>query len=280
MLERILTTWSFYPSVLCGALGLVVLYLAVTRLPPPRQFFWFLLGTATLILALVSPLDILSDTYLFSAHMIQHLLLVLIIPPLLLIGLPPDATRSLLQRPLPARVEGVLGKPLVAWLLAIGTLWVWHLPILYDATLDNNGIHILEHMCFLVTGVIFWWPLVGPAASRALNTFYALGYLFAAALANSLLGIILTFAPNLIYTRYQNPNDVLGILPLLRNTWGLSPIADQQLGGVFMWVGGGIIFLTAMLGVLARWYASPEKTEERTGQLFALSLPTNKEKSA
>jgi len=277
MLEKILTSWSFYPSVLGGAFGLVVLYLAVTRLHPPRQFFWFLLGTVTLILALVSPLDILSDTYLFSAHMIQHLLLVLIIPPLLLIGLPPDATRSLLQRPLPARVEGVLGKPPVAWLLAVGTLWGWHLPVFYDATLDNQGLHILEHMCFLVTGFIFWWPLVGPAASRALNTFYALVYLFSAALANSLLGIILTFAPHLIYSRYQNPDDVLGILPLLRDTWGLSPIADQQLGGLFMWVGGGIIFLTAMLGVLIRWYSSPEQAAERTGQLLALSLPTNKE---
>ncbi|WP_051689936.1 cytochrome c oxidase assembly protein [Pelobacter seleniigenes] len=262
MMARLLSAWSFYPSVLIGSLGLGILYLALTRLHPPRRFIWFLLGTLATVVALMSPLDILSDDYLFSAHMIQHLLLDLIVPPLLLLGLPADPTRHFLQKALPARIEGILGRPPVAWLLGIATLWIWHLPILYAATLSNEHVHIFEHLCFLVTGTIFWWPVFGPAASRALNTFYALVYLFTGALANSLLGIILTFAPQLIYLGYQHPDDTLGILPLLRNSWGLSPLADQQLGGVLMWVGGSLIFLTAILGVLTRWYAAGE---ERSG---------------
>jgi len=265
MMERILTAWSFYPSVLGGAFGLVGLYLAATRLHPPRRFLWFLLGTVTMVVALMSPLDILSDEYLFSAHMIQHLLLDLIIPPLLLVGLPAETTRRFLEKPLPKGIEGILGRPLVAWLLGIGTLWIWHLPYLYDLTLRNEQVHVFEHLCFLATGVIFWWPVVGPAASRALNTFYAMVYLFTGALANTLLGIILTFAPHLIYQGYRHPDDVLGILPLLRDDWGLSAIADEQLGGLFMWVGGGLIFLTAMLGVLVRWYAAPEEEKSPPG---------------
>jgi putative membrane protein len=262
MIERIISAWSWYPSVLGGSLGIVVLYLAVTRLHPPRRFGWFLVGVVCLILALVSPLDILSDEYLFSAHMIQHLLLDLIVPPLLLLGLPVAETRRFVARPWPAWIERRLGHPLVAWLLGLGTLWLWHLPGLYQATLESERVHIFEHLCFIVTGVILWWPVVGPAASRALNTLYALVYLFCAGLANSLLGIILTFAPDLIYHGYVKPKDELGILPLIRDRWGLSPLADQQLGGLLMWVGGAIIILTAMLAVLARWYAGDGDEEE------------------
>jgi len=276
MIERILTAWSWYPSVIFGALALLVLYLAATRLHPPPRFGWFVLGVLTVLLALVSPLDILSDEYLFSAHMIQHLLLVLVAPPLLLIGLPEKPVRQFVERPVPSRIEGRLGRPAIAWLLGIGTLWLWHLPGLYAATLADERVHIAEHLSFIATGVIFWWPLVGPGASRPLNTFYAVAYLFTAALANSLLGIILTFAPALIYRGYLAPADDLGILPLLRERWGLSPLADQQLGGLFMWVGGGLVFLTAILAILVRWYADPGKNgkDPKTGDL---SRPSPKE---
>ena len=230
MIDRILSAWSWYPSVIGGLLGLLGLYLAVTRLRPPRQFAWFVLGMLAVVLALLSPLDILSDKYLFSAHMIQHLLLVLVAPPLLLLGLPRAPVRRLLAREFPLRIEGWLRYPLVTWILGIGTLWIWHLPALYAETLADERVHITEHVSFLVTGTIFWWPLVGPAASKALNTFFALVYLFTAALANSILGIIFTFAPTLIYTGYQNPDDSLRILPLLRERWGLSPIAGPATG--------------------------------------------------
>jgi len=256
-MSRILSTWSWYPSVIVGILGLLVLYLAATRLRPPPRFIWFVLGMLAIVLALLSPLDILSDEYLFSAHMIQHLLLALVAPPLLLVGLPEAPVRQLVTRQIPRHIEGWLGSPLVAWIIGIGTLWIWHIPALYSGTLADERLHIAEHLSFLVSGIIFWWPLFGPAASQTLNTFFALVYLFTAALANSLLGIIFTFAPNLIYMDYRTPVDSLRILPLLRERWGLSPLLDQQLGGLFMWVGGGLIFLAAMLAMLVRWYGAP-----------------------
>jgi len=257
MIYRVLTAWSWYPSVIFGCIGLVAAYLAMARLRPSPRFVWFFLGVLTILLALISPLDPLSDDYLFSAHMVQHLLLILIAAPLLLIGIPEAWFSRLLDQPLPARIERQLGRPLVAWLLGIGTLWLWHLPVLYEATLADEGVHIFEHLTFLVTGVIFWWPLIVPPAHRRLNAFYSLVYLFTGGLANSLLGIILTFAPNLIYRGYLHPEDELGILPLLRETWGLSPMADQQLGGLLMWVGGSLILLLAMMAILVRWYAAP-----------------------
>lgn len=263
MITRILSAWGWYPSVLGGVLVLLGLYLAATRLRPSPRFTWFVLGLLTIVLALLSPLDILSEEYLFSAHMIQHLLLVLVAPPLLLAGLPEPPVRQLMARKIPGRIEGWLGYPLVAWILGIGTLWIWHLPALYAETLADERVHIAEHLSFLVTGTIFWWPLIGPAASQALNTFFALVYLFTAALANSILGIIFTFAPTLIYTGYQSPDDTLRILPLLRETWGLTPLLDQQLGGLIMWVGGGLIFLLAMLAVLMRWYGAPRQNDSK-----------------
>lgn len=264
MITRILSAWSWYPSVIGGVLILLGLYLAVTKLQFDRRTSWFVLGLLTILLALLSPLDILSDQYLFSAHMVQHLLLVLVAPPLLLAGLPEPPLRQLMTRKLPARLERLLGYPLLAWLLGIGTLYIWHLPPIYAATLADEWVHSAEHLSFLVTGTIFWWPLVGSVASQSLNTFFALAYLFTAALANSILGIIFTFAPSLIYTGYQNPQDSLDILPLLRERWGLSPMLDQQLGGLFMWVGGGLIFLISMLAVLIRWYGNPPDNAGRT----------------
>jgi cytochrome c oxidase assembly factor CtaG len=249
--------WDPSPSILIGCALLLGLYLLVSRGRPLRSVLVFLLGDLTLLFALISPLDELGDTYLFSAHMLQHLLLVLLVPPLLIAGLPETPLRSALQREGIRRLERILSRPQVAWFLGIGTLWIWHVPLLYDATLASEAIHVFEHLTFLVTGVIFWWPIFTPLQDHRYGTSTAIAYLGVGALANTALGVLLTFAPAGFYPYYTHPRDPYHALSLIRNGWGLDAADDQQLGGVFMWVLGGLVFLVALMIELGRWLHVP-----------------------
>jgi putative membrane protein len=248
------TTWNWEPSVLLGCQVLILAYMIVLRFRLPKRALFYLAGVLILLLDLVSPLDMLAHTYLFSAHMVQHLILVLVVPPLLLLGLPAQLMQRILCLPGLNRLERVLSRPIVAWFLGVGTLWLWHVPFLYNMALEILGLHVAEHLSFLVTATIFWWPVLGPLPGRRLPPLMAIIYLFTAGVANSLLGIILTFAPPGLYPAYLNPIDWYGLLPLLRTDWGISPAVDQQLGGLLMWIPGGLIILCAILGILAYWY--------------------------
>lgn len=256
-----LVAWDFDLSIVIGCAALLAVYFGANRFRAGREALWFTGGVLALLLALVSPLDPLSDTYLFSAHMLQHLILVLIVPPMLLLGISRSLAEQIIApRPI-ARVQSVLGNPMVAWTIGNTVLWIWHLPVLFSATLANEGVHIFEHLCFLVSATIFWWPLLSPIPGKRMDPLLALAYLFAASLSSGLLGIILTFAPASIYPAYLHPQDSLGILPSIRTGWGLTPEIDQALGGLLMWVGGGVVFLAAIIQVLVRWYREGEPEE-------------------
>jgi putative membrane protein len=259
--QLLASTWSWDASVLVGCAALIGGYLVVVRSRITNKTLFFIAGVLVMLLALESPLEKLGDTYLFSAHMAQHLLLILIVPPLMLLGIPRWLAQQVLDWPLARRIEHILNQPLLAWLLGMGTLWVWHIPALYNATLADENIHVVEHLSFLVTSSIFWWPILSPLTERRLAPLATIPYLFAASAATSILGIILTFTPPGIYPAYLDPNDEIGALPLLRDSWGLTPTADQQLGGLLMWVPGGLAYLSGIIGALARWYSMPEEDE-------------------
>ena len=137
---RLLTTaWDGEPSVLIGCAALIAGYVAMTRRRPSRDAGYFFAGVFVLLFAQCSPLDALGDSYLFSAHMIQHLLLLLIVPPLLILGIPAWLAAQWLGSPHVRMVERVLRQPAIAWLLGIGVMYLWHLPALYNATLAHVG---------------------------------------------------------------------------------------------------------------------------------------------
>jgi cytochrome c oxidase assembly factor CtaG len=254
--------WSWDPSVILGCAGLIVGYLAIVRPRKSWKTVWFIAGVVTMFVALESPLDTLGDTYLFSAHMLQHLMLTFAVPPLLLIGIPKTLMQKILDWPLADRVERILGRPAVAWVIANVTLWVWHIPVMYNATLENEFIHAFEHLLFLITWTIFWWPMLSPIESRRIAPLATIPYTFAAGVSNSFLGILLTYAQPGIYPEYVNPVDEYGALHLIRNVWGISPLVDQQLGGLFMWVPGMLVFLFAAMAGLSRWYHTPDESYE------------------
>ncbi|MGD8922759.1 MAG: cytochrome c oxidase assembly protein [Candidatus Zixiibacteriota bacterium] len=250
--------WEWHISIIVGCIALLVGYLYFAGFRLDRRTFYFILGDVILLFTLVGPLDVLGDDYLFSAHMLEHLVLELVVPPLLLFGLSPRLARKMLSWRPAAAVERVLGTPLLAWFLGIGTLWLWHFPALYNLALAHENIHIIQHLSFLVTATVFWWPILAPEGYRRLTGMRGVFYLYFAALANGTLGALLTFAPVGFYPHYLHPADELGALSLIRNGWGFSPSMDQQLGGLFMWVMGGTIFLWAVLLTFSRWFLKRE----------------------
>jgi putative membrane protein len=146
----------------------------------------------------------------------------------------------------------------LAWTLGIATLAVWHLPRLFDAALGNEYVHIAEHLCFMVTATIFWWPVLAPLPQCRISPLWMQVYLLGGAMANSLLGIWLTFAPEGLYTPYLHPADSLHVGALIRTGWGLTPALDQQVGGLLMWVGGGFVFLAVMIVLFLQWFGMAE----------------------
>lgn len=250
MTHFFLTAWDWEPSVVVGCAALAIGYLvAMRRNATKLACACFLGGVLLLLLDLVSPLDALAGGYLFSAHIAQHFLLALVIPPLLLLGLPAGMRLTAAFR------------PLIAWLLGVGTMLVWHIPAFFNAALASDALHIFQHLSFLATGVIFWWPVLGPVQEHRLPAAIAVPYLFGACTACSLLGAAITFASPGLYPAYLHPADPFGILPLIREGWGLDAKSDQQLGGLLMWVPGCFVYLTAILATVARWYATPERVE-------------------
>jgi cytochrome c oxidase assembly factor CtaG len=266
--ELLTSTWAWEPSVLIGCAALEAAYLLGAR-PPAARAAPFTAGVLVLLLALISPLDTLGDTYLFSAHMLQHLLLVLVVPPLLLYGLPARPVALALRWPPLDRWARALSRPPVAWAVGTGTLWLWHAPALYDLALTEPGIHILQHLTFLVSATIFWWPVLGPLPQRRLVPLAALAYLFAASVDNGVLGVVLSFAPPGLYPAYAHPPATRGILLLVRRQWGLSGTIDQQAGGLLMWALGAPTYLLAGLSVLARWFGESEEEQHRSSRCLS-----------
>ncbi|MFW6070007.1 MAG: cytochrome c oxidase assembly protein [bacterium] len=216
----------------------------------------FAAGLLALAVALLSPLDALSSA-LLAAHMVQHLLLMLVAAPLLLLGLPPVAAAWALprspqlarwwhRRPLLRRAWRALSHPGAAWLLYAGVLWLWHLPRFYEAALMNDTVHALEHAAFLGAALLFWWALFH---ARALSSAGGALYLFTTALHSGLLGALLTFAATPWYPAYS----------VAAYAWGLTPLQDQQLAGVIMWLPGALIYLAAILILLGRWLYRQER---------------------
>ncbi len=254
-----LTEWNFDPSILMGTALIVGLYLYaigplrkrqhLAEQVQRRQVIYFLLGVFLMFLALVSPLDELGDSYLFSAHMVQHLFLTVVGPPLLLLGTPAWLVKPLLRQRHAFLIARVLTFPAIAFFLYNADFWLWHAPPLYDATLENEAIHILEHLTFIVFGVIAWWPIFSPLEEGLprLSLGGQILYLFFSGMPTVALGAGLTFSPPL-YAPYISAPRI----------WGISAVTDQQLGGLIMWIPGNILYIVIMSALFIRWMQKQE----------------------
>jgi cytochrome c oxidase assembly factor CtaG len=253
-----MTTYQFFTTAWTWnsiVLGLVVLSCLAYWLAFGRRgrLLYFTGAIFVFLLALVSPLNALAG-YVFSAHMVQHILLVLIVPALLLLSLPRSFSIS---SPL-----GQLSYPLVGWAAGVGAMWLWHAPSLCNAAATSRTVSTIQTTSLLLMGSLFWWQVLAPREEQRLSPPAAIVYLFTACTACSVLGIILTFSPVSICPVYQHPADQLGILSTIRGDWGLTSDRDQQIGGLLMWVPMCAIYAAVILAQMARWHAptQPERS--------------------
>lgn len=264
----LLQFWTGDPTIVLPIVVLAVLYArGVARLweragtghgVPRWRAAAFAVGMATLAVALISPVDSAGEV-LFSAHMVQHLLLMLVAAPLLVLGVPeraiprafPPPARRRIGRAANAvkRVAGPLARPGPAVAVATAGLWVWHLPGLYDLAVRSDGVHALEHATFLATAALFWWSLLHVRSRRAdAGNGVRLLALFAMILQGSLLGALITFAGTPLYEAHASIPDA----------WWLRPLEDQQLAGLIMWVPPAALYLGVAAHLFVRWLRSAE----------------------
>ena len=237
------SAWYWSPALLAACGAALVIHLWAFGFSRKTGFLFAAL--ALLVLTFASPLEALSDGYLFSAHMLQHLVMVLLVPPLVLFSLPGGFTR---RRFVPAGL---------GWSLGVGAMWIWHIPALCNAAVEMMPVRVLQGVTLLIMGALFWQPIIGPG--KLLSPPAGMVYLFTACVACTLLGIGITFSPVSACPVYLNPTDRLGILSLVQNQWGLTPDKDQQIAGLLMWVPPCLVYLSSILGLMARWFNQPKE---------------------
>ncbi len=269
-----LWTWEWRPEVIftLGALFLIYLVgwlrlrrLGATHLAGGWQLLSYTLGMFFLITALLSAIDALQSL-LFSVHMIQHLLLIMVAAPLILLGNPfpiglhafPRAQRRAFVLVLGSdaplrRLLRTLATPVVTFFFFVATFWLWHDPDAYNLALKNDFIHDTEHISFFITALLFWWHIIAapPRIFPRLGYGWRLALLIAGLVQNEILSIAIAFASTPWYTYYTR-------VPRL---WGLSPLQDQRLGGAIMWVPGGMMYLVAIVALLARFLGEEEQKQ-------------------
>jgi putative membrane protein len=249
------TSGSVHPEVVLATALLAVAWAWAwqtrRRRPPPAQAARFVGALVALLLALNGPLHDLSDWYLFSAHMVQHLVLTLVVPPLLLTGVPGWMLDRLLEPCLAHRASAAvvrrLTRPLPAFSVYAVALVGWHLPGPTNTALEIHGWHVIEHLVLLAASVLGWWPIVSPSrVAPPLPYAGQLLYLFVFGMPMTVVAAMITAAERVLYPFYE-------AAPRITE---LTPLADQRLGGVIMWVPSGLIPLAAFTIVFFRWVAA------------------------
>jgi putative membrane protein len=274
------TSWNTDPLVWSGLAAMGVAYLWASsrrhdRVARHRRTY-FLAALTTLLVALVSPLDATGRS-LSSAHMVQHLLLTSLAAPLIVLAAPVRTASAALspewrlvaragRRSRPGQLaRAVLARPVLASVPFVVVLWGWHLPAPYEAALGDHLVHGLEHVTMLATAMLSWAAIIlGARRRRRDRPGLAILVLFGLSTASALLGVLLTFAPDVLYRSYERT----------ATAWHLSALADQQLAGVIMWVPGGAVYLAVALVILIDWLGQPPAPGHRRQPIMATGAPT------
>ena len=215
--------------------------------PSARQQASFAAGLIVMFLVLNGPLHDISDYYLFTGHMVQHLLLTMLTPPLLILGTPGWMLRPALRVSAVAAVARRITGPRAAFVIFNVILAAWHLPPLYNSAMFYHEVHILQHLMFLVGSVIMWWPLLSPLPELPRLSYPGqMLYSFLMTLPMTVISIFIVYANHVLYPAYASA-------PRL---WGFSPLEDQRLGGLIMWIPGGLFFYLLTSLIFIKWAGS------------------------
>ncbi len=243
-------------STVIGLLALYALYewrasVHARSATPKRPSGWqrasLITGLSAMFLTLNGPIHDISDYYLFTGHMVQHLVLTFVAPPLLLVGTPGWMLRPALEHRAVAAAARVVTTPRAAFALFNLVLAFWHLPPLYNSAMYYHEVHIAQHLMFLVTAVIVWWPLLSPLPELPRLSYPGqMLYSFLMTLPMTVISIFIVYSDHVLYPAYASA-------PRL---WGLSPLEDQRLGGLIMWIPGGLFFYLLTSVIFFRWTTS------------------------
>jgi putative membrane protein len=256
------TEWRLYPDFLVGWLLFFGLYLlAIGPLRPyfpgssparPGQVACFVGAMLLMLLGLQGPLHELSDYFLFSAHMVQHLLIMVVMPPFLLAGIPDWMLRPAVRIPALGRAARLLTLPLMAFAINNVIFLAWHFPGPYDLMMRNHGVHVAMHLMIMATGVIMWWPVMSPLPEMPrIAAPLQMVYLFVLGIPMMVAAAMITFSDTALYQWYVEAPRITS----------LSALDDQRMGGAIMWVPGALTLWLAITFVYFRWTRAEQREE-------------------
>ena len=247
-----LTEFTVHWSTVVGLAGLGALYewrarhapAGATRSPTSGQRAAFFTALGLIFLSLNGWIHDLSDYYLFSAHMVQHLVLTLVAPPLLIMGTPGWMLRpALAWRGVGPLARSVTAAPR-AFLIFNLVLAAWHLPPIYGLAMAHHPVHIVQHLCFMVGATLMWWPILSPLPERPRLSYPAqMLDLFLLTSPMSIVAVCIAYARSLLYPAYAAAPRI----------WGITPMQDQMIGAQIMWIPGGLFFFAIISVVFFRW---------------------------
>jgi putative membrane protein len=238
----------------------VLLAKAGTFLKFSRRSPIFFTGVLLLLIVMLSPLYTIGHYYLFSVHMVSHVLSLLVIPPLLVNGMSPQFWERMVQNRIFQKIGNILFKPSVSWMFGVGSMWILHIPAVYTFLGRSQALMNFQMILLLIFGTIFIWPIYAPVRWKKLSALESAVYLFTACVGCTVLGIFITFTPFSLYGSCMTGQDP-ALLSLIRLNWGITPDIDQQIGGLIMWVPACIIYLTNIIVIMIKWFSASE-TEE------------------
>jgi cytochrome c oxidase assembly factor CtaG len=255
-------SWTLSPGAIVLLLAATALYVTRWRRSDASvgRLLLFLTGIACVAAAIVSPLDRLAEQ-LLSMHMVQHLLLLDLAPILIILSFTKVLLRPATKRLMPVeKAAGVLAHPAFAVVLYAGAMWVWHVPALYDAALENPGLHVFEHLVMSAAGGLYWWHVLSPIRPRVpLTGLRGAGYMLSTKVLLGLLGVVLTFAPESFYAFYEDQPDY----------WGLSAQDDQAIAGAIMMLEQSLVMGIALAYLFVKLLAESDKEDERAEKYAA-----------
>ena len=250
--------WHWHIEILLGLSLAQIIYLYLIGAFEPennskeinsKEIIYFTFGILIIFLCTVSPLHHIADNYLFSAHMLQHVFLTLIAPPLLILGMPGRLIDTQIKSPKQILIFKKLLHPITIFFIFNLTFSIWHMPILYNLSVTNHSVHVFEHFTFIFSAFLMWWPIFNKSKNLPRISFPAqMIYIFLLSVAQIIVFGIITFSNSPIYEYYANT-------PKL---WNLTPLIDQQLGGIIMKVGSAVLFMTIILKRFFDWYKYEE----------------------
>ena len=260
-----LTEFTVHPSTVIGVVALGALYhwravQASGVSPTTAQRVTFYSALVLIFLSLNGWLHDLSDYYLFSAHMVQHLMLTLVVPPMLIMGTPGWMLRPALKVPVVASIARAITTAPRTFLIFNVVLTAWHLPPMYEMAMEHHPIHIVQHLCFMIAATLMWWPILSPLPELPRLSYpLQMLYLFLLTIPMSVIAVSIGYADHILYPAYSAAPRI----------WGISPMQDQLLGALIMWIPGGLFFFVIISVVFFRWQQTGAHDTQAGAQVTA-----------